>query len=548
MGDLEKFAEFLYGNRSGYVYVPVKKRDLSWVTNFFNWPLQRQQMYDFIRTSSAEDDVYISPSLFSDKSGKKAGVKNAGVAWVEFDGKKEISFKGLPEPDCIVQSSTADHLHCYWGLDQPLNASAVEDINRRLTYYLEADSSGWDANQVLRPPETNNWKLDKERPVVLKKLQPKKHLTDAFDKAPEVVVPVKTTQYEDIVDATTIEIPEALNDRIFKQVSVHGARSSFLMQTGYLLAESGFSHIEIVSLLYVVDCRIKKFVGRHDQLVRLNEIASLALMKVEGPSTESYSPFEVINNELSMEWYIEGWLHSEGLMLVTGAPGVGKTQFSLDLAYRLATGDSVLGKPKVSPKTVAFLSLEMDILELKYIFEHQAREFKATELWDKNTKVFVYDEGTFKAYEKTIKDNKPDVIVIDSLSELATEDLKEGEAREIMRWFKRMRRTYGCAIIVIHHNRKASDANKKPRKLSDLYGSFIFAKLSETVISLWQDEGKDYLELDTLKTRFGKSERIRLTRSKNLVFNSSELSEVSVRGNPLVSAQTEQLSKMRFNA
>jgi len=121
--------------------------------------------------------------------------------------------------------------------------------------------------------------------------------------------------------------------------------------------------------------------------------------------------------------------------------------------------------------------------------------------------------------------------------------MKELEARKVMTWLKKMRRQFNVAEIIIHHNRKAQDGNKKPRKLSDLYGSFIFGKLSETVLSLWQDDGKSYLELHSLKTRFGKKDVIHLERSENLTFTKKADIKLDVSGtsstkhNPLLGFQ-----------
>lgn len=532
MGDLEKFTEFLYGNRSGYVYVPVKKKDQSWHKNFFNWPLQKTSMYDFIRTASLEDDVYISPALFKEKSGQKTAFKSTGVVWVEFDGKADIDFKGLPEPDCIVQSSTAANLHCYWRTES-LGSEAVEDINRRLTYFLGADSSGWDANQVLRPPETNNWKSQIGKPVKLQKLIETVHDVSDFDKAPAVPALKQVTVYDDLIPQDKLKIPDVLQARVFKEIAIEPGRSAFLMNTGYLLAEAGLSQIEIVSALYIVDCRIMKFVGRSDQLVRLSEIASIAAIKSAPEESSSYSPLEIVNHELNLDWYIEGWLHSTGLMILTGAPGVGKTQFALNMGYLLAASESVLGKPLTPPKKVAVISLEMDVVELKYIFSLQAKAYTDLTAWDQNLRVFTYEEGSLPVFEKDLTEYGPDVVIIDSLSELATDDLQEAEARKIMRWLKKIRKQIGFGIIIIHHNRKAQDTNKKPKKLSDLYGSFIFAKLSETVVSLWQDEDSELLELNTLKTRFGKSETIRLKRTEHLTFEVNDV-DISINGNPLI--------------
>lgn len=519
MSDLEKFAETLYGKQSGYVYVATKQKDLSWNQEFFNWPFAKQKIFDYIRTSSLEADVYMSPVLYTDKSGKKEAIKNSSVVWIEFDGNQEVSFKDIPEPSIIVQTSASTRLHCYWVLDAPLQGSAVEDINRRLTYHLDADFSGWDSSQVLRPPETTNYKYQQGKPVTLISLNDNKFSPSVFDKAPKLAAPPTVIVYNELIPEGDLKIPAELQSRVFKEITPVGSRSTFLMNSAYLLAEAGLEPLEIISALYIIDCRIKKFVGRSDQLLRLSEITSLAKLRSEKVESESYSPLEIINHELDLDWYLDGWLHSQGMMILSGPPGIGKTQFALNMAYCLATATQLVGKSVTVRLKVAVISLEMDVVEMKYIFALQANEYEHKLVWDQNVRVFTYEEGSLDSYERDIKAYQPDVVIIDSLSELASDDLNESEARRIMRWFKKIRRTYDCGIIAIHHNRKASDSNKKPRRLSDLYGSFIFAKLSESVISLWQDEGASHLEVDTLKVRFGRTEKIKIKRSENLVFS-----------------------------
>lgn len=539
MGDLEKFTEFLYEGLTGYVYTPIKKKDNSWEQYFFQWPQQKTQLLDFIETSKHDGDVYISPAIFSEKSSKKSAVKATRVAWVEFDGNAK-DFKELPKPSMIVQSSTEDHLHCYWRIEET-TGPVVEEINRRLAYYLEADSSGWDSSQVLRAPTTLNWK-QKVQPKEVKLLRCVDELNDfkIFDKAPAVKSPVAVLEYEDLIDPKTIELSTELANLVNNRMPGPNQRSSLLMFTAHQLAEAGHSHLEIVSLLYHVDYRIKKFVGRGDQLVRLSEIASIAILKHDLDNfVESYSPLEIIQHELSLEWFIPGWLHSTGLMLLSGQPGVGKTQFSLDLGYRFATGDSILGRAKTNPLRVTMISGEMDIVELKYIFEHQRKDFTELALWNTNMRVYAPEEMGMNKIEHIIKESFPNVVIIDSLSELATDDLKESEARAIMKRLRKLKKDYNCAFIIIHHNRKANDSNKKPRKLSDLYGSYIFGKLSETVISLWQEDGKSYIEVDVFKSRFGSRFPLRIKRSENLTFSlEQEVIEIvgvenPFNGNPL---------------
>ena len=517
MSDLSRHLDFLFKEDIGYVYAPIKKADQSWKQQWFRWPVERPSVLDWIITHSLESDVYLSPVIFKEKKVSKEAIDHSNVVWIEFDGKENIKWEKLPEPDAIIQTSTSTHLHCFWQMDA-LSAASLEDINRRITYYLEADSSGWDSTQVLRPPNTINYKHNV--PVRSIKHQEGLHLPAEFDPAPNIEKPVETYTYDILLDRSSIKLDPSLTYKVDKEVVKHPHRSEFLMATGYLLAEAGLSGLEIVSCLYEIDSRIKKFVGREDQLRRLSEIASIALFKVERASYVSvYSPQEILTHSYDLEWIIPGLLHTTGMLILSGQPGVGKTQLSFDWGYRLAVGLTILGLEIRRPYKVAYLSLEMDVVELKYIFKHQAAVFKEQGLWNANMYVISPDiDADMRGFEKTLIKINPDVLIIDSISELATDDLTETESRTIMKWMKKIRKVHNVAIIAVHHNRKASDTNKKPRKLGDLYGSFIFAKNSETVASLWHEEGRTGLELDLLKARFTEKKTFNLTRTAHLTY------------------------------
>lgn len=528
--ELSRFLKFLFESDTGYVYSPVKTKSGEWNQRFFQWPSEIQTLQDWITSSAHDGNVYLAPGLFSEKKADKESFKHANVAWVEFDGTAKIDFKDIPEPDAIVQTSTESHVHCYWKITKA-NAESIENINRRLTYHLRADNSGWDCTQVLRPPGTLNHKHTKPLETKLIRLHHPLFKRDMamFDSAPEVEKPPLVLTYDTLPDPTVVlqksKLSEDVKNMVTKEMAIKGNRSTFLMRLGYLLAGSDLQEEEIVSLLYVADARIKKFVGRSDQLLRLAEIASIAALELHKEYyVEGYSPTEIVNHELELEWRLDGWLHSYGMMILTGQPGVGKTQMAFDIGHSLAVGEPFLGKQVFKPLRVAVLSLEMDVIEAKYIFVAQNKEYgllDSAALWNQNLRLFAPDgeQSSFAAYEKIIRDFQPDVMIIDSLSELANEDLKETEARMIMRWLKKVSRENTCAIILIHHNRKASDANKKPRRLSDLYGSFIFGKTVSTVVSLWHEDGKPYMEVDELKVRFGKRGTIgKIQRTENLTF------------------------------
>lgn len=516
----------------GYIYVPVKKKDGTWLQKFFNYPLERGNLIDWITTEALDSDVYLSPALWKEKKITKESFLHTNVCWIEFDGQHLLKWDKIPEPNTIIQTSVQSHQHCYWRV-APLGADAVEDINHRLTYFLEADTSGYDYQQVLRIPDTINFKHN--LPVKVIKCNPVGTVElSVFDIAPAIEKPTEVFEYEALLDVAQVlrnnKLDPALMNKVMNEIVLHPHRSEFLMSTGYLLAEADLDPLEIVTCLYHIDCRIKKFIGRQDQLRRLGEIASIATFKIEQELyTGVYSPNDILTHTVSLDFIIPHLLHSTGYMVVTGQPGVGKTQLCFDLAYRLSTGLSIFDMEISKKYRVAFLSLEMDVTELKYIFAHQTKAFEHQKEWNENCFIISPDiDADMRMFEKTLKEINPDVLIIDSISELATEDLKEAEARTINRWIKKIRKTYSVGIIAIHHNRKPGEGNKKPNKLGDLYGSFLFAKASDSVISMWEEEGRDLIELDELKNRFGKKKTYRLKRTENLTFSTEAQFSVNI--------------------
>ena len=184
--------------------------------------------------------------------------------------------------------------------------------------------------------------------------------------------------------------------------------------------------------------------------------------------------------------------------------------------------------------SILFMSLEMDKRSLRYILSHQQKEWKQSPV-----RLHIIDETTsLTAYENLIEERQITVLIVDSLTELfdETADNPNAEARRVMRWCRKIRRRYSLSIILIHHNRKATEGNKKPKGLADLAGSFQFAKDSDTVIQLWEDHRG--LEFSTPKVRFGQKQEFLIERNEHLWFrrkdagNGPEPIQSDTPGNP----------------
>src|SRR5215203_7206797 len=131
----------------------------------WEWPRQKKAVLKHVITQNAlGNDVFFGPALYSQPTPEKEFVQTTHVLWVDMDGNAPedwgpVSKKhDVPEPTLTVASSVGGREHAYWGLAAPIsNIETIDDRNRALAYTLGADSSGWDANQFLRPPFTANY-------------------------------------------------------------------------------------------------------------------------------------------------------------------------------------------------------------------------------------------------------------------------------------------------------------------------------------------------------------------------------------------------------
>lgn len=179
MDTLDDFFSYIWGDDkvapNTFVYLPIKENDGSdrgnWTTFMFDWPRQRKAVIKHVMKWNATPtlDVYYSPALFSYANPKRDNVLGSWVLWADFDGNAPKSWEDVsaPQPTLIIQSSIPGHEHCYWRLNEFLDdPDTLEERNRSLAYALKADTSGWDADQILRPPFTTNRK--RNAPVTVK--------------------------------------------------------------------------------------------------------------------------------------------------------------------------------------------------------------------------------------------------------------------------------------------------------------------------------------------------------------------------------------------
>lgn len=486
---------------------------------YFDWPTEEIPVVQTVMAERISQEVYFSPALFRERSSKKEAVLGSFCFWVEFDGTLPIEFEGLPKPNIIVQTSTETHQHIYWTSDTLIPVDRLEAVNRSLTYKLGADSSGWDCNQVLRPPETLNHKKSARAKIVA--LSDHYVNSVAFSENLPKNIPTQLVLNEALPDAQAVAYKyytlfPAKVWELFKN-GVPKDRSAGLMNLGYSLAEMNLTNIEILSLLKHADDRWGKFAKRSDQMQRLTEIVTIARQKYPYKVAEEDNELTAIGNEtllsleVNVEWLWEGMLYQSGFMMLTGPPGVGKSQFSMNMADHLILGGKFLGRNASTGKRVLFVSLEMEDIELKVFREQQVKnrtpEERATLekdfLWiPQGSPIYYNRQPEQQKLERFIAKEKIDLVIFDSLSAMTEQELsKETDAKLLMDWIAHLRSTYNIAVLIIHHNRKAQVGNKNPSELSDVYGAQIFTARPTTVITLTEERKKGLIRVGCLKLR-----------------------------------------------
>jgi len=520
---LEHYLTTIFETTEGYVYLATKDQETSaWDQSFFQWPEQRSLVEEFIVGKGQATNVYMAPALFSSPSSKKRFVKGSHVYWADFDGnipsEQHLIDSGIPAPTLRVRSSTEDHEHWYWRSEE-FNTSTkdIDGVNRSLAITLGADMSGWDADQVLRPPFTTNFKnsLRVDLIEVNNNSIPRQRFTQ-LDVSPE-------TTFEEF-DENSVEPLQYIVGRYnFTQYELDrmaptpkGDKSDRIYEIAQFCAEKGMADKEIFSVVYWADKRVAKFSERTDKIHMYSVLVARARAKHPLKSTiigfEFRTASEILNDPVEIEWQIEGLLQRSGIMLLAGSPGVGKSQISMRALMAMAMGqEKFLGLPlQEGCQPAIFFSLEMPTVELKILFQSMLKSMTQDErntldkylLWhDAGLPINFRDPLVRQRVEKSIEENGIQTLAIDSLSKMGIRKMQDEEAIiEMMEWFDHVRFTYNTSIWVIHHNRKAN-SDRKADTLDDVYGSRFLTAGATSIVTMDRNGKKDLAKLRFEKIR-----------------------------------------------
>ncbi len=177
-----------------------------------------------------------------------------------------------------------------------------------------------------------------------------------------------------------------------------------------------------------------------------------------------------------------GGLVPGSIVLLGGEPGIGKSTLSLQTMLRLPE------------KRILYVSGEESAHQLK---------MRANRLGGENDNFLILCENSLENVFEHIKDVQPELVVIDSIQTIMTEDVESSagsiaQVRECASSLLRFAKTSGVPVILIGHITKEGT----------LAGPKILEHIVDTVIQFEGDQHYMYRILRSIKNRFGSTSEL----------------------------------------
>lgn len=195
------------------------------------------------------------------------------------------------------------------------------------------------------------------------------------------------------------------------------------------------------------------------------------------------------------------WLREQESALVWAAPGVGKTMLTLSIALAVAGGGSFLGWSAPRPRRVLLIDGEMPKDDLQGRLRSLAGSVEGLDLEAARVNLSLLarhaqdpdaafpDFGDLEQHDRIldlIRGAKPDLLILDNLSTLATlaDENAASQTQHVVKLLTRLKQA-GIAVVVVHHSGKSG---------AHYRGSSMLATTFEVILGLTRDRAQDVLD------------------------------------------------------
>lgn len=224
--------------------------------------------------------------------------------------------------------------------------------------------------------------------------------------------------------------------------------------------------------------------------MKMNEKPSVKNVKKPDELIEMY------NKEPEPVYYWRG-IEDISFGYIFGPSKVGKTIFCENLAMSLAIGRNEFFKSEMigKPKKVFLAALEEDYKNRTRRMQKQMGKLNDKEIklfnenmiiTGKNFPRFLTSKSQWIEFEELVKEEMPDVIILDSLTRIVNADITNREVcKEVMARLRNFAYDNGLCLIVIHHATKIAG---KPLTMDTMAGSSVMNQEADFSIGLNRNE------------------------------------------------------------
>lgn len=496
-----------------YFCIAVKPLSGKWTERFFEYG-EWVKVRRFIR-ANRKSNLYFCPHGFSAKSRKKEYAVKPPLLWSDLDETDPRKLK--IKPTVAIETSPGRYA-AFWVTDKP----ATEELNRRLTYYIEADNSGWDWSQVLRVPGTTNYKPEYKKKLghhpegkVLWSLRKKLRITNLENRIPSVkkLVGVSSDDVTEVLKRYQSRLGPDIRQFLMRKTVMRGDdRSEILWKYINELLEKGLTSEEVFTLVW--GSPYNKHREAHNGEDRLlSEIDKAQRMHLASPPKVEKSdvpkedtPFTAENLALTkmkhVEWIIEPLFCKGELTLVDGDGGLGKSAILQYLAVRFLNketlppcfsyGRDIPETPRIlyfdnENKTDSVLKPRLIAAGLKDLSSYKVISNSEGELID------IQDPICFSRICRTIEQEKPHIVFFDPIQQyIGNANMNDMvEANSFADKFVQLAERYKIAVVVVRHRSKSAAGGKAQNSGGGSTGITARARINALVNNLHRDDDED---------------------------------------------------------
>lgn len=462
------------------------KPDGGFKERFFS-PDEFGQIKQFVK-DNRHLDIYFCPHGFNRRARQKTEAVLPKLLWADLDysdPRDNPLFKGL-KPTILIETSKG-RFAALWRIDKTMK----EDFNKALTYFVEADISGWDLTQLLRYPGTRNHKYETLPMVrVIYSDGPNHRMKKLKGIVPDLEgdddVEGELLDFSEVWSTYERKMPRWLRANL-QQKKLIGKqdRSTTLWKMECEMLEMGMTQDEAFTLLW--NSCFNKFRDRRngEQLLRndLAKASGLAFQakprgkhKLKKKSDEDrrneeetgekgffeFKPLSEVEME-DIDWVWYPHLARKEVCIFEGDPGFGKSYAVQMLAASIATGHRLpnyyKGKDQLNGPVVYFdVENTAGSVTLPRLVDSGFKRSKLGNLYIINDAWTIDEHEVVERIYEELEEIKPILIVFDTLNAFIgrADTHKASEAAQAMSFFKQLAMDFNCAVIVIRHLVKGS--------------------------------------------------------------------------------------------